>query len=134
MDVLLFEDSDLKADGQLRAKNNSKIMSEQEFKLYVLTNRLTASCGYIDLIGNLSNGKKENLLRVFKKIDFINADLLSKRSCFVATKNTDFVLHQATTRNDLAVVKLSVRLTLVLPTFTLNEGVPENESPVSLNV
>ena len=58
MDVLIFSDSDIKADGKLKKKNNSKGMSKEDFIKYVKDNNLTASFGYFDLIGDLSNNLK----------------------------------------------------------------------------
>lgn len=56
--VLIFRDSDVKKDGKLKVKNNSKEMNENDFIKYIKDNNLTLSKGYIDIIGFISNGEK----------------------------------------------------------------------------
>jgi len=58
MKVVLFANSDIKKDGTLKKKNNSKEMTKEEFKQYVKEKGLSLSKGYIDLIGFISNGLK----------------------------------------------------------------------------
>lgn len=58
MRVLVYRPEDLKADGTLRKKNNSREMTEQEFKDYIKANNLSVSYGYIDTTGQISNGER----------------------------------------------------------------------------
>jgi len=49
----------------------------------------------VRVLDNFSSGKKENLVSVLDKIELVRADIRSKAACLKATKNIDFVLHQA---------------------------------------
>ena len=58
MMIRIFKQEDLKKDGQFKKKNNAKEMSEDRFKDYIKRNNLTVSYGYIDLIGDISDGSR----------------------------------------------------------------------------
>ena len=58
MKILLFKNEDLTSKGTFKKKNNSKTLSEAEFKAYIKENNVTLKRGYIDLIGFISNGFK----------------------------------------------------------------------------
>lgn len=53
----------------------------------------------VGVIDNFSSGKKENLKNVIGKIDLMVDDIRSKEVCFKATKEVDFILHQAALRS-----------------------------------
>ena len=57
MKITVYSKTDIKKNGQLKVKNNSKEMTKEEFTNYVIDNNLIMSKGYIDLIGYLSNEK-----------------------------------------------------------------------------
>lgn len=54
---------------------------------------------YVRVLDNFSSGKFSNLKDFEKKIDLIRGDICSKSICIKATKNIDFVLHQAALRS-----------------------------------
>lgn len=54
---------------------------------------------YVRVLDNFSSGKKENLKEVASKIDLIAGDIRSSQTCLKATKDIDFVLHQAALRS-----------------------------------
>ncbi|MFH0918360.1 MAG: SDR family oxidoreductase [Candidatus Omnitrophota bacterium] len=53
----------------------------------------------VRVLDNFSSGKISNLKGLAKKIDLIKGDICSKAICIKATKNIDFVLHQAALRS-----------------------------------
>jgi nucleoside-diphosphate-sugar epimerase len=53
----------------------------------------------VRVLDNFSSGKLENLKGLVKKIDLVRADIRDKNICLQATKNIDFVLHQAALRS-----------------------------------
>jgi nucleoside-diphosphate-sugar epimerase len=54
---------------------------------------------YVCVLDNFSSGKLTNLKGFENKIHLIKGDICSKSTCFKATKNIDFVLHQAALRS-----------------------------------
>lgn len=54
---------------------------------------------FVRVLDNFSSGKEKNLEEVIGKIELIRADIRDKGVCFKATRNTDFVLHQAALRS-----------------------------------
>lgn len=64
-----------------------------------IVERLVKDKQYVRVLDNFSSGKIANLENVKNKIDLIKADICSKESCLKATKNIDFVLHQAALRS-----------------------------------
>lgn len=54
---------------------------------------------YVRVLDNFSSGKKENLKEVASRIDLITGDIRSSQTCLKATKDIDFVLHQAALRS-----------------------------------
>ena len=54
---------------------------------------------YVRVLDNLSSGKIANLKEFQKKINLIKGDICSKPVCLRATRNIDFVLHQAALRS-----------------------------------
>ncbi len=54
---------------------------------------------YVRVLDNFSSGKFSNLKNFKEKIDLIRGDICSKSICVKATKNIDFVLHQAALRS-----------------------------------
>jgi nucleoside-diphosphate-sugar epimerase len=53
----------------------------------------------VRVIDNLSSGKEENLKAVLERIEFLKDDIRSAQACLSATKDIDFVLHQAALRS-----------------------------------
>jgi len=53
----------------------------------------------VRILDNFSSGKIHNLKGLENKIDLIKADICSKQACIKATKQIDFVLHQAALRS-----------------------------------
>lgn len=54
---------------------------------------------YVRVLDNFSTGKKDNLIKVKRHIELIEADIRSEKTCFKAVKGMDFVLHQAALRS-----------------------------------
>lgn len=54
---------------------------------------------FVRVLDNFSSGRQENLGSVIKKIELIRGDIRSSQTCLKATKNIDFVLHQAALRS-----------------------------------
>ncbi|MDD5465213.1 MAG: SDR family oxidoreductase [Candidatus Omnitrophica bacterium] len=54
---------------------------------------------YVRVLDNFSSGKISNLNNFGRRIDLIRGDICSKSICIKATKNIDFVLHQAALRS-----------------------------------
>ncbi len=64
-----------------------------------IVERLVKDKHYVRILDNFSSGKMSNLFGVKNKVDLISADICSKETCLKATKNIDFVLHQAALRS-----------------------------------
>ncbi|MDD5108676.1 MAG: NAD-dependent epimerase/dehydratase family protein [Candidatus Omnitrophica bacterium] len=60
---------------------------------------LVSNGHYVRVLDNFSSGSIVNLNGVKNKIDLIRGDICSKPACIKATKNIDFVLHQAALRS-----------------------------------
>jgi len=56
MIITTFSNKDLKKSGGFKVKNNIKKYDKTNFKIYVKTNNLKLSKGYIDNIGFIDNG------------------------------------------------------------------------------
>jgi nucleoside-diphosphate-sugar epimerase len=54
---------------------------------------------FVRVLDNFISGKEENLKEVLTKIDLMRADIRDKDSCLRATKDMDYVLHQAALRS-----------------------------------
>lgn len=54
---------------------------------------------FVRVLDNFSSGKEENLKEVIGKIDLIRADIRDRNVCLNATKEIDFILHQAALRS-----------------------------------
>jgi nucleoside-diphosphate-sugar epimerase len=54
---------------------------------------------YVRVLDNFSSGKICNLRGLEKRIDLVKGDICSKVTCIKATKQIDFVLHQAALRS-----------------------------------
>lgn len=56
---------------------------------------------YVRVLDNFSSGKKENLASVLnsKKLELIRGDICRLNICYRATKNIDYILHQAALRS-----------------------------------
>ena len=54
---------------------------------------------FVRVLDNFISGKEENLKEVLSKIDLMRADIRDKDSCLRATKDMDYVLHQAALRS-----------------------------------
>lgn len=54
---------------------------------------------YVRVLDNFYSGKLSNLKGLEKKIELIRGDICSKATCIKATKQIDFVLHQAALRS-----------------------------------
>ena len=64
-----------------------------------IVERLVKDKHYVRILDNFSSGKMLNLKAIESKVDLIKADICSKAVCLKATKNIDFVLHQAALRS-----------------------------------
>lgn len=53
----------------------------------------------VRVLDNFSSGRKENLCNIADKIELIRGDIRSQDTCIRATRNIDFVLHQAALRS-----------------------------------
>ena len=60
-----------------------------------IVEKLLESGQYVRVLDNFSSGKITNLKGCTGKIDLIRGDIRSKVTCLKATKDIDFVLHQA---------------------------------------
>ena len=56
--IKIYGQEDLKKDGSFKKKNNVLQMNKETFFKYLKSNDLNISYGYIDISGNISNGKK----------------------------------------------------------------------------
>ncbi len=56
--ITIYGQEDLKKSGGFKKKNNVLEMNKETFFKYLKSNNLNISYGYIDLTGNISNGKK----------------------------------------------------------------------------
>ncbi|MCM8791736.1 MAG: SDR family oxidoreductase [Candidatus Omnitrophica bacterium] len=54
---------------------------------------------YVRVLDNFYTGKKENIESFVKKIELIHGDIRNKNICLMATKNVDYVFHQAALRS-----------------------------------
>ena len=53
----------------------------------------------VRVLDNFSSGRKANLKTVAGKIELVRGDIRSKKTCLLATKNIDHILHQAALRS-----------------------------------
>ena len=56
--IVVYSGNDIKKDGKLKKKNNAKLYDETNFFIYLRQNSLNISYGYVDVIGDVSNGLK----------------------------------------------------------------------------
>jgi len=54
---------------------------------------------FVRVLDNFSSGRRQNLDRVMKEIELMEADIRSADACIKATQGIDFVLHQAALRS-----------------------------------
>jgi len=54
---------------------------------------------FVRVLDNFSSGKEENLSGLINKIELLKGDILFEDTCIQATKDIDFVLHQAALRS-----------------------------------
>ncbi len=54
---------------------------------------------FVRVLDNFSSGRKENLGNTADRIELIKGDIRSQAACIRATRNIDFVLHQAALRS-----------------------------------
>lgn len=54
---------------------------------------------FVRVVDNFSSGRKENLRNITDKIELIKGDIRSQGTCIRATRDIDFVLHQAALRS-----------------------------------
>lgn len=54
---------------------------------------------FVRVVDNFSSGRKKNLQNIINKIELIKGDIRSQSTCIRATRDIDFVLHQAALRS-----------------------------------
>jgi len=54
---------------------------------------------FVRVVDNFSSGRKKNLKNIINKIELIKGDIRSQSTCIRATRDIDFVLHQAALRS-----------------------------------
>src|SRR3989338_7088885 len=64
-----------------------------------IVNTLVKKGHSVRVLDNFSSGKTSNLKEIVVRIELIKGDIRSSNACFKATKNVDFVLHQAALRS-----------------------------------
>lgn len=60
-----------------------------------LAEKLVTLNAQVTILDNLSTGKIENLNQIKDKINFIQGDIRSAKTCDLATKNQDLIFHEA---------------------------------------
>jgi UDP-glucose 4-epimerase len=64
-----------------------------------IVRKLVSRGDIVRVLDNFTSGKEENLAAVRDKIKLIKADIRDKQACLAATREVDFVLHQAALRS-----------------------------------
>ncbi len=64
-----------------------------------IVERLVREDHFVRVLDNFSSGRRQNLDKLIKEIELLDADIRSADACIKATRGIDFVLHQAALRS-----------------------------------
>jgi len=56
--ISIYGKEDLKKSGQFKKKNNVKVMTKEDFFIYLKKNNISIKPDYFDITAKMSNGKK----------------------------------------------------------------------------